>query len=220
MNATPMDSDPAIHSRDQSVDQMLAKGSAPDGLHDRSPDQSVEAPADLPEPRGIAVSGAQIAALLRERGWLGDATTPEIEDWLVEAAALLGPQAADMAALEDLLTLIFRYDAQELLARPASHAVIVRESAREVLRALGTMVLEGLAVDSGRYKEIVAALRAGTGSQGQKLFYPVRLALAGRIGGGALDRVILLLDGAATLPFRSQVKSNRQRILEFCAAMD
>jgi len=215
-----MNSHPEIHPRAENVDLAVAEGRAPGGLQDRRPAEAIEAPADLPEPRGIAVAGAQIAALLRERGWLGDATTTEMEEWLVEAAALLGPQAEDQAALEDLLTLIFHYDAQELLARPASHAVIVRESAREVLRALGTMVLAGPVVDSGRYKEIVAALRAGTGSQGQKLFYPVRLALAGRIGGGALDRVILLLDRAATLPFRFQVKSNRQRILEFCAAMD
>jgi hypothetical protein len=158
--------------------------------------------------------------LLLAAGWLDDTSMPAIETWAGEAAALLGPQASDVAALKDLLTLIFHYDAQELLARPASHAILARESAREVLRALATMVLEGPPVDSARYKEIVAALRAGTGRQGQKLFYPVRLALAGRAGGGALDRVILLLDAAAKLPFRVPVKSNRQRILEFCAAMD
>jgi hypothetical protein len=48
----------------------------------------------------------------------------------------------------------------------------------------------------------------------------VRLALAGRAGEGELDRVILLLDEAAGLGFAARVKSARERIVEFCSAMD
>lgn len=171
-------------------------------------------------PRGIAVSADDVAAILRERGWLGDESSAELAAWLTEAATLLGPQSQDRAMLEDLLGLIFHYDAQEILGRPANHAIVTREGARDVIRGLAAMVLAGPAVDSARYKEIVAELRAATGHQGQKLFYPVRLALAGRAGGGPLDRVILLVDGAAALPFRPAVKNIRQRMIEFCAAMD
>ena len=171
-------------------------------------------------PRGIAVSAEDVAAILRGRGWLGDESSPELDAWLAEAAALLGPQSVDRAMLDDLLGLIFHYDAHEMLSRPANHAVVTREGARDVIRGLAAMVLAGPAVDSARYKEIVAELRAATGHQGQHLFYPLRLALAGRAGGGALDRVILLLDDAAALPFRAAVKSIRQRMIEFCAAMD
>jgi hypothetical protein len=46
------------------------------------------------------------------------------------------------------------------------------------------------------------------------------LALAGKIGEGELDRVILLLDSAVRLDFAVPVKGTRQRILEFCAALD
>lgn len=175
---------------------------------------------ESPAPTGIAASAEDIAAILCSRGWLGEETSPGLETWLAEAAALLGPQSIDLAMLEDLLGLIFHYDAREMLSRPTNHAVITREGAREVIRGLAAMVLAGPAVDSDRYKEIVAELRSATGYQGQKLFYPVRLALAGRAGGGPLDRVILLLDRGAALPLRTGVKSNRQRILEFCAAMD
>jgi hypothetical protein len=174
--------------------------------------------------KGIDVSAADIAAILRGRGWLGGEASPplgpDLSPWLGEAAALLGPQSEDRNGLEDLLGLIFHYNAQELLGRPAHQAILTREGARDIIRGLATMVLADAALDSDRYKEIVTELRTRTGYQGQKLFYPVRLALAGRAGGGPLDRVILLLDRAAALHFPAVVKSNRQRILEFCAAMD
>ena len=48
----------------------------------------------------------------------------------------------------------------------------------------------------------------------------LRLALAGRAGEGELDRVVLLLDGAARLPFAVKVKSARERMLEFCSQLD
>ena len=88
----------------------------------------------------------------------------------------------------ELLARRLERHAQEILGRPANQAIVTREGARDVIRGLAAMVLAGPAVDSARYKEIVAELRAATGHQGQKLFYPVRLALAGRAGGGPLDR--------------------------------
>jgi len=56
--------------------------------------------------------------------------------------------------------------------------------------------------------------------RGRALFHPIRLALAGRAGEGELDRVILLLDEAASLSFAVPVKTARERILEFCSSLD
>jgi hypothetical protein len=89
-----------------------------------------------------------------------------------------------------------------------------------VIRELAHLVLEGQDIDSDRFKEIVNALKVRLRFRGRELFHPIRLALAGRAGSGGLDRVILLLDHAAKLAFRKPVKSSRQRILEFCAALD
>ena len=55
---------------------------------------------------------------------------------------------------------------------------------------------------------------------GRDLFHPIRLSLAGRPGEGELDRVILLVDEAAALPFAVPIKSVRTRILDFCSALD
>ncbi len=119
-----------------------------------------------------------------------------------------------------LLKLIFRYDASEILKEYESQAVLARSGAREVIRQLANLILDGGDVDSDRFKEIVEAMKAATPYRSRELFQPIRLALSGSSGAGELDRVILLLDGAAKLNFAVDVKSTRQRMLEFCAALD
>jgi Anticodon binding domain len=145
---------------------------------------------------------------------------PERLAWLAEAARLLGAQADSATALEALLAQVFHYDARQTLARVENQAVMAREAARLVLRELASLVLDSSAIDSDRYKEIITALKERTGRRGQELFHPVRLALAGRSGEGENDRVILLVDGAAGLAWSVPVKSCRQRMVEFCAAID
>ncbi len=163
--------------------------------------------------------------MLRERGWLsGEGAAaeaqPELQAWLADAAALLGPHAADREALGELLRLVFEYDARAILAQPESQTVLAREGGREILRLLAHLVLDSGEFDSDRFKAVVGALKEKLRFRGLRFFTPIRLALAGRTGGGELDRVILLLDRAARLPFRVAVKSTRQRMLEFCAALE
>lgn len=165
-------------------------------------------------------SAAGVLDILRDRSWLGTAAGAELFAWAADAATLLGPHAADRAELEALLSLIFHYDAPAILARSESHAVMARIGAREVIRALANRVLEGPEIDSDRFKQTISALKDAMPYRGRELFYPIRLALAGRAGEGGLDRVILLLDRAARLAFRIPVKATRQRMLEFCAALD
>jgi hypothetical protein len=167
-------------------------------------------------------SAADVEAILRERGWLAADAQPaaETREWLARAAAYLGPHAADRAALADLLSLIFSYDAAESLRSPASHAVLTREGARDVIRELAREVLSGGAIDSDRFKAIIESLKSRVISRSRHLFHPIRLALAGRAGEGELDRVILLLDSGANAPGLAPVKSTRQRMLEFCAALN
>ena len=165
-------------------------------------------------------TSAEVQAILRERGWLTTEPTPELDAWCEHAAAILGAQAADRKALAELLALVFHYDAQEILARVETHEVLARYAARDVLRHLALLLLDGAPLNSERFKEIFATLKEQLKLPGREMLYPMRLALAGRPGDGSLDRVILLLDEAAILSFAVPVKSARQRILEFCAALD
>lgn len=172
-------------------------------------------------PRENSFSAADVEDILRERGWIvAGAQSAPLTAWITRAAFLLGPQAADRMAVVELLGLLFQYDAQAILQTQVSHAVFGREGARDVIRELALAVLEGTAVDSERFKVIISTIKSRVPYTGRELFYPVRLALAGRIGGGELDRVILLLDDAAANPSLAPVKNVRQRMLEFCAALE
>jgi glutamyl/glutaminyl-tRNA synthetase len=180
------------------------------------PDQMENSPALAVNP----FAAADVAAILRERGWAASELSAEQVAWCEHAAGILGTQAADREALAELLGLVFHYDSQELLARVESHVVLSRYAARDVLRQLALLLLEGTAVDSERFKEIISALKEGLDIRGRELFHPIRLALAGRAGEGELDRVILLLDEGAGASFTVRVKSACERILEFCATLD
>jgi nondiscriminating glutamyl-tRNA synthetase len=180
-------------------------------------------PNDMENSAAVAVNPftfADVAEIVREREWASSELSPEQVAWCEHGAAMLGAHAADRNALADLLGLVFRYDAREILARVESHAVLSRYAARDVLRQLAFLLLEGATLNSDRFKEIVTALKEGLDIRGRELFHPIRLALAGRAGEGELDRVILLLDQAAAASFAVRVKSARERILEFCAALD
>ncbi|HTQ59653.1 MAG TPA: hypothetical protein VMI32_05495 [Candidatus Solibacter sp.] len=168
----------------------------------------------------IAFAARDIAEILRAQGWLASDASPAQLAWCERAAALLGPHAADHRSLADLLQLVFHYDAREVLAKVETHAVLSRQGARDVLRHLALLLLEAAPLTPERFKEVVESLKESLGIRSRDLFHPIRLALAGRVGDGELDRVILLLDDAAALPFAAPVKSARQRILEFCAALD
>ena len=163
---------------------------------------------------------ADVLTILRERGWLAGEPTAEHIAWCERAAAMLGGHAADRAALAELLALVFQYDAREIISRADSPVVLSRYAARDVLRQVARLLLEGAPLTSDRFKEVVTALKDGMDLRGRELFHPIRLALAGRAGEGELDRVILLLDEAAALPFAVPVKSARARILEFCSSID
>jgi glutamyl/glutaminyl-tRNA synthetase len=163
---------------------------------------------------------ADVAAMLNAHSWLAEAPSAAQLAWCERASVLLGPHAADRAALADLLALVFHYDAHEIIARVDSHVVLSRYAARDVVRQLALLLLDSEPLTSERFKEIVTALKEGLDIRGRELFHPLRLALAGRAGEGDLDRVILLLDEAAPLAFAAPVKSARARILEFCASLD
>ena len=177
-------------------------------------------PVNVPAVAANPFIADDVVAILTDHGWLVGQPSPEQVVWCGRAAALLGAHAEDRDALSDLLGLVFHYDAREIIGRVESHVVLSRYAARDVLRQVARMLLDGGPLTTERFHEIVDALKEGLELRGRELFHPLRLALAGRAGEGQLDRVILLLDEAASLAIAAPVKSARARILEFCASLD
>src|SRR5260221_2383209 len=165
-------------------------------------------------------SATDIIALLHETHWLTTTPTPEHLVWADRAAKILGHYAEDRAALAHLLRPVFHYDAAEILQSPDAQAAVSRYAARDVIRQLALLVLEPAPFTSERFKEVATYLKETCRVRSRDLFNPIRLSLAGRTGEGELDRVILLVDEAAALPFAVPVKSVRTRILEFCSALE
>jgi glutamyl/glutaminyl-tRNA synthetase len=203
--------------RENQPESQPAKPS--DELPEKSHDERSEGQINSRVPTN-ASSGVDVAEVLRKRRWLTGEASPEQLAWCERAALLLGPQVADRAALGDLLQCVFHYDAAEALARVENHIVLSRYAAREVLRRFALELLDGAALTPERFSEIITAMKESMEPRGRELFHPIRLALTGRAGEGALDRVILLLDAAAELEFAVPVKSARERVLEFCSHLD
>lgn len=173
-----------------------------------------------PAPAESKFGAVDVLEILRARNWLFEEPSAEQSAWSERAAALLGVKSADRAALLDLLSLIFQYDAHEILATMDAHVVMSRYAARDVIRKLADLLLDPAPLGTDRFNEIVDTLKSQLDIRGRELFHPLRLALAGRSGEGELDRVILLLEGAAAANFPVAVKSARTRIIEFCSALD
>jgi hypothetical protein len=161
-----------------------------------------------------------IARILHEHSWHTGGLSLNQLAWCERAATLLGPQSADRPALESLLNLVFHYDAKEILAQPDSHAALSRYAARDALRQLASLLLDPAPLTSDSFRELIDKMKTNLDIRGRELFQTIRLSLAGRTGEGELDRVILLLDQAAAANFSTPVKSARQRIIEFCSALD
>lgn len=165
------------------------------------------------------ITAEDVVAILRARGWLREETEAAVR-WMSEAAAMLGPRAANCDELAALLELIFEYDASVVLATRPCQEAMCRAGAREVLRALAAEILSRSSVDSDCLKEIVNAVMDRLPYRSRDIFLPLRVAVAGCVGDGALDRVILLIDRAAGAEGLTPVKSVRARIVEFCATLD
>ena len=165
-------------------------------------------------------TATDVINILHENHWLTADPTPEQTAWAERAAQLLGHYTERPADLANLLRLVFHYDAAQILQSPDAQAAISRYAARDVIRHLALLLLEPAPFTSERFKEVATYLKETCGVRSRDLFNPIRLSLAGRVGEGELDRVILLLDEASVLPFATPVKSVRTRILEFCSALD
>src|SRR5438309_9661350 len=101
----------------------------------------------------ISVAFEDVIAILQEKGWLSGAPDEKQSAWSSKATAFLGPQAADRSKLADLLGLVFHYDARAILETTEAHVVMSRYAARDILRQLALLLLDGAELTTDRFSE-------------------------------------------------------------------
>src|SRR5262249_50964499 len=130
----------------------------------RAADISVQSRTmSAPEPASSPVENkfcaADILEILRVRNWLAGSPSADQTAWCERAAALLGAKSADATVLEDLLLLIFHYDAQEILSTLDAHVVLSRYAARDVIRKLANLLLDPAPLTTDGFSGIVDELK-------------------------------------------------------------
>src|SRR5260221_13952131 len=89
-------------------------------------------------------AAADVAGILRERGWSAGTLSAEQVAWGEHAATILGPQSADRETLAALLGLVFHYNLRGILAGVGSPAGISGDAVGGVGGHLARLLLKGV----------------------------------------------------------------------------
>ena len=154
----------------------------------------------------------------RRAGWLSEGElAPPVRAWLAEVVRAVQPGLDFLSLLPARTRLVFDYQPEHYLRVPESRQVMESEGAREVLRAFGQHALAESWLTVERFHEILEELKRETPWRGGQLLRPVRVALTGLPFGPSLDDLIPIFERGHELDLPVDVKSCRQRVLEFCS---
>jgi len=109
---------------------------------------------------------------------------------------------------------IFDYDAASIASGEETKHV-VKDPAREVLKAFIPKMLAFEEVTYERFREVTKAVQKETGKKGKDLFHPIRVALTGAASGPELEKLIPIFEEGSKLPLARHVKSCAERLREF-----
>ena len=151
-------------------------------------------------------------------GWLpGDALPGDIHQWMLSVVRAVQPGMDFLSLFPPRTKLIFDYKPEHYLRVPESREAMEREGARDVLRAFGQRALAESWLTPGRFTEIVEEVKAETGCKGRELWHPIQVALTSLPFGPKLEELVLIFERGHELDLPLDVKSCRQRVLEFCS---
>lgn len=162
----------------------------------------------------------QLAAGFFERaGLLPAEMNGQVSGWADRLTDLLVPYVDRLEQLPERAGIIFGYDAAKALASPENAEVLAAEKTRAVVEGFARRVETETRLTPERFKEIMNELKTESGAKGKDLFHPVRVMLIGAHSGPDFDRLIPLIEEGSELPLPVHVKSVRERVREFVAAM-
>jgi nondiscriminating glutamyl-tRNA synthetase len=140
-------------------------------------------------------------------------SAPDTEAWFDRLLALLLPYVSQLDELPAKAAFIFRFDPAAARASQENAPLLATDSAHSVLAAFAARVEKHSGpVTPGQFKTWMNEIKTETGTRGQSLFHPVRIALTGAHSGPDFDKLIPVLEEGSQLDLPVHVLSVRDRI--------
>jgi nondiscriminating glutamyl-tRNA synthetase len=156
---------------------------------------------------------------LQRAGLLPAEMDAQVSAWADKLTDLLVPYVDRLEQLPERASIIFGYDAAKALASPENTELLAADKTPAVVQGFARRAEAEAKLAPERFKEIMNELKAESGAKGKDLFHPVRVMLIGVHSGPDFDRLIPLIEQGSELPLPVHVKSVRERVKEFGAAM-
>ncbi len=152
--------------------------------------------------------------------WLPDASTPEIDAWMLQLLTIFVPAVDQLDQLPEKTRFIFSVDSTAALANEENAAVFANPSARAVLEAFAARIAaQPSPVTAEAFKAAMNEVKAATGVKGKDLFHPVRIAITGAHSGPEFDKLVPLIEAGSGLVLPNPILNVRQRVEGFLAAL-
>jgi glutamyl-tRNA synthetase/nondiscriminating glutamyl-tRNA synthetase len=143
-----------------------------------------------------------------------------ITGWAGRLVDLLAPYVDQLDQLPQRAGIVFRYDAAAALSAPENAEVFTPASTQPVVRAFAQLATAESQMTVERFNAIMNEVKTETGVKGKDLFHPVRVVLIGAHSGPGFDKLIPVIEDGSRLALPVHVKSVRERVKEFMAAME
>ncbi len=151
---------------------------------------------------------------------LPDQMDEAVRIWADRVIDLLAPYVDRLEQIPDRTGILFKHDAAAALKLPENAETFSGGKAVEVVREFAARSDADSPLTPERFKAIMNDIKASLGVKGKDLFHPVRIALIGSHSGPDFDRLIPLIEEGSRLELPVSVKSVRERMRDFLAAVE
>lgn len=157
---------------------------------------------------------------LQRAGLLPERMNGAVQAWADRVIDLLVPYVDRLEQLPERAGILFRHDPVAALAVQENAEALKAGKAVEVVREFAKRSESDSPLTPERFKAIMNDIKAALGVKGKDLFHPVRIALIGSHSGPDFDRLIPLIEEGSELELPVHVKSVRERMRDFLAAVE
>jgi len=159
-------------------------------------------------------------AFLQRAGLLPADMNGNVSGWAARLVDLLAPYLDKLDQLPERAGIVFHFNPAAALSAPENAEVFASTKAGDVIRAFGRRAAQESPLTVEHFNAIVNEVKAETVTKGKDLFHPIRVVLIGSHSGPAFDKLVPVIEEGSRLELPAPVKSVRERLREFTAALD